>query len=72
MSREKPLDKYLELPHLDPSANIDVHGSQVELLKKSRCYQSAASMTCSTCHNVHVPQHDLGRILGTMSVVSQN
>jgi len=53
------LDKYLELPHLDPSANIDVHGSQVELLTKSRCYQSADSMTCSTCHNVHVPQHDL-------------
>jgi hypothetical protein len=53
------LDEYLELPHLDPSANIDVHGSQVELLKKSRCYQSAASMTCSTCHNVHVAQHDL-------------
>jgi hypothetical protein len=53
------LDTYLELPHLDPSANVDVHGSQVELLKKSRCYQSADSMTCSTCHNVHVPQHDL-------------
>ena len=53
------LDKYLDLPHLDPNANIDVHGSQVELLKKSRCYQSPASMTCSTCHNVHVRQHDL-------------
>ena len=58
----EPLDTYLELPHLDPSANIDVHGSQVELLKKSRCYQSADSMTCSTCHNVHVPQHDLAAI----------
>lgn len=55
----EPLDKYLALPQLDPSANIDVHGSQVELLKRSRCYQSSAAMTCSTCHNVHATQHDL-------------
>jgi len=57
----EPLDKYLALPHQDPNANIDVHGSQVELLKRSRCYQSSTStgMTCSTCHNVHGPQHDL-------------
>jgi hypothetical protein len=55
----EPLEKYLALPRLDPNASIDVHGSQVELLKKSRCYQSSAAMTCSTCHNVHVPQHDL-------------
>jgi Cytochrome c554 and c-prime len=55
----EPLEKYLALPRLDPNANIDVHGSQVELLKRSRCYQSSAAMTCSTCHNVHVAQHDL-------------
>jgi hypothetical protein len=55
----EPLDKYLLLPHLDPNANIDVHGSQVELLKRSRCYASSSSMTCSTCHNVHLAQHDL-------------
>jgi hypothetical protein len=55
----EPLDKYLLLPQLDPNANIDVHGSQVELLKRSRCYESSSSMTCSTCHNVHLAQHDL-------------
>jgi hypothetical protein len=55
----EPLEKYLALPHLDPDASIDVHGSQVELLKKSRCYQASAAMTCSTCHNVHATQHDL-------------
>jgi hypothetical protein len=55
----EPLDKYLLLPHLDPNANIDVHGSQVELLKRSRCYESSSSMICSTCHNVHLAQHDL-------------
>jgi hypothetical protein len=51
------LDKYIDLPQPGPEADIDVHGSQVELLKKSRCYQSS-SMTCLTCHDVHETQHD--------------
>ncbi len=53
----EPLDKYIELPQPDPNAPIDVHGDQVELLKKSRCYQSS-TMTCLTCHDVHTSQHD--------------
>jgi hypothetical protein len=60
----EPLEKYLILPHLDPDADIDVHGSQVELLKKSRCYQASSAMTCSTCHNVHATQHDLAAFSG--------
>jgi hypothetical protein len=52
------LDEYLKLPPSDPNAQIDVHGNQVELLEKSRCFQSSA-MTCMTCHDVHVVQHDL-------------
>jgi Cytochrome c554 and c-prime len=51
------LDKYLDLPKPDPNAPIDVHGDQVELLKKSRCFQSS-SMTCLTCHDVHTSQRD--------------
>jgi len=47
------IDDYLNLESLDPEAPIDVHGSQVELLKKSRCFQSSKTMTCSTCHEVH-------------------
>jgi len=54
----EPLDKYIELPPPDPSAPIDVHGSQVELLKRSRCFESSG-MTCMTCHDVHTTQHDL-------------
>ena len=54
----EPLDKYLELPQPDPKAEVDVHGSQVELLEKSRCFRSSA-MTCLTCHDVHTSQHDL-------------
>ena len=52
------LDDYLALPHPGPAVQVDVHGSQVELLKRSRCFQSS-TMTCSTCHDVHLPQHDL-------------
>ena len=52
------LDSYIDLPHPDPSAQVDVHGSQVELLKRSRCFQSS-NMTCFTCHDVHTQQHDL-------------
>jgi hypothetical protein len=54
----EPLNKYIELPPPDPTAPIDVHGSQVELLTRSRCFESS-SMTCLTCHDVHTPQHDL-------------
>jgi cytochrome c554/c'-like protein len=54
----EPLEKYLKLPRADANAQLDVHGSQVELLEKSRCFQSSG-MTCSTCHDVHTPQHDL-------------
>jgi hypothetical protein len=51
------LDKFIELPQPDPDSPIDVHGDQVGLLKKSRCYQSS-EMTCLTCHDVHASQHD--------------
>jgi hypothetical protein len=54
----EPLDRYIELPPPDPTAPIDVHGSQVELLTRSRCFESS-TMTCVTCHDVHLPQHDL-------------
>ena len=54
----EPLDKYLELPRSEPNAQVDVHGSQVELLERSRCFQASA-MTCLTCHDVHTRQHDL-------------
>jgi hypothetical protein len=41
---------------LNPLARVDVHGNQVALLEKSRCFQSSGSMTCSTCHNLHEPE----------------
>jgi hypothetical protein len=53
-----PLDQYLNFPKHDPAAPLDVHGNQVETLKQSRCFV-ASSMTCLTCHNVHVAQRNL-------------
>jgi hypothetical protein len=38
-------------------ASVDVHGNQVALLARSRCYQSSPVMTCSTCHDEHAPEH---------------
>ncbi|MGC2404534.1 MAG: multiheme c-type cytochrome [Acidobacteriaceae bacterium] len=52
------LEKYINFPKPEPGAPLDVHGNQVEMLKQSRCYLQS-SMTCETCHNVHVAQHDL-------------
>jgi Cytochrome c554 and c-prime len=54
----QPLAEYIEMPPADEYTQIDVHGSQVELLKRSRCFESS-KMTCVTCHDVHTPQHNL-------------
>jgi hypothetical protein len=32
---------------------VDVHGNQVILLQRSRCFLSSPNMTCSTCHDLH-------------------
>ena len=53
----EPIGKYLQFDS-PGSGSIDVHGNQVALLEKSRCFQSSGTMTCSTCHNVHQPQRD--------------
>jgi len=49
----EPLDRYFAPEPGDSANQPDVHGNQVGLLKKSRCYQSSPAMSCSTCHNVH-------------------
>jgi hypothetical protein len=52
-----PLASYISLQS-DPRARVDVHGNQVALLEKSRCFQSSPSMTCSTCHELHAPERE--------------
>ena len=52
----KALDNYLRPNEGEVAAHPDVHGNQVGLLEKSRCYLSSPSMSCSTCHNIHQPE----------------
>jgi hypothetical protein len=51
------LASYISL-EADPRARVDVHGNQVALLEKSRCFQSSPTMTCSTCHDLHKPERE--------------
>jgi Cytochrome c554 and c-prime len=34
----------------------DVHGNQVGLLRRSRCFLESPKMSCSTCHDVHAAE----------------
>lgn len=52
------LDQHLKLPIPPPDEPVDVHGNQVALLERSRCFRSS-QMTCATCHDVHRPQRDV-------------
>lgn len=52
------LDRYLQPNLADNAEHPDVHGNQVGLLKRSRCYLSSPAMSCSTCHEVQAPEHE--------------
>jgi hypothetical protein len=51
------LDNYIQFEKPKPDEPLDVHGNQLELLERSKCFQSS-NMTCSTCHDVHRTQRD--------------
>ena len=49
----RPLNEYFKpLPSPDLE-HPDVHGNQVGLLQRSKCYRQSSQMSCSTCHDVH-------------------
>ena len=52
----EPLENYFKPLPSDSLEHPDVHGNQVGLLQRSRCYLSSPNMTCSTCHDVHAPE----------------
>lgn len=52
------LNAYLVPPSEHDEPTPDVHGNQVGLLERSKCFRSSPDMSCSTCHDVHVPQRD--------------
>jgi hypothetical protein len=47
------LSEYVKLQPPNATDRLDVHGNQVNLLQRSRCFQASPEMTCSTCHDVH-------------------
>ncbi len=51
----QPLENFIKLQKPDEDARVDVHGKQVALTQRSRCYQSS-QLTCTTCHDVHAPE----------------
>ena len=53
------LEDFLKLETPKPNEPLDVHGNQVALLERSKCFKSS-EMTCSTCHNTHVRQREVG------------
>ena len=55
----QPLANYINLAVSSKEVDVDVHGHQVELLARSKCFQASPDMTCSTCHNIHKSESDL-------------
>ena len=49
----RPLSEYFKALPSGGSEHPDVHGNQVGLLERSKCYRSSEKMSCSTCHDVH-------------------
>ncbi len=52
----EPLTMFFKPLDVPASEHPDVHGNQVGLLERSRCFQESPAMTCSTCHNTHAPE----------------
>lgn len=52
----EPMDRYFAAASADKPMTADVHGNQVGLLERSRCFVASPTMTCSTCHDVHAPE----------------
>jgi hypothetical protein len=44
---------------LDSDPKAEVHGNQVGLLRRSRCFQNSPAMSCLNCHHVHRLERDL-------------
>ena len=49
----RPLSEFFKALPAPEVEHPDVHGNQVGLLQRSKCYRSSDKMSCTTCHNVH-------------------
>jgi hypothetical protein len=55
----RPLSEYFKALPSSSSEHPDVHGNQVALLQRSKCYRSSEKMSCSTCHDVHTTEQTI-------------
>jgi hypothetical protein len=53
----RPLSDYFKLLPSPDVEHPDVHGNQVGLLERSKCYRSSEKMNCTICHDVHTTEH---------------
>ncbi|HEY3132898.1 MAG TPA: multiheme c-type cytochrome [Acidobacteriota bacterium] len=53
------LDEYRPPESDRNNLTADVHGNQIGLLLRSKCFRSSGEMSCSTCHDVHQQERDL-------------
>jgi len=58
----EPLDDYFQPSQDLSNPSPDVHGNQVELLRRTACFKGSPGMTCATCHDVHRTERDLTRL----------
>ena len=58
------LDNFLQPTPSLTSSTAEVHGNQVGLLMRSRCFRFSATMSCSTCHDVHQIQREAANFSG--------
>ncbi len=57
----EPLGNYFEPALPEPNPTAEVHGNQVGLLQRSRCFQASPALSCAMCHNVHQTQRNAAR-----------
>jgi hypothetical protein len=58
----EPLDDWFK-PATDLNdPKPDVHGNQLALMRRTPCFRASPAMTCTSCHDPHVMERDLGRL----------
>jgi hypothetical protein len=55
----RPLSEFFKPLPSPEVEHPDVHGNQVGLLQRSKCYRSSDKMSCTICHDVHTTEHSV-------------
>lgn len=54
----EPLDDWFHPAADRDDPRPDVHGNQVELMRRTACFRASPEMTCASCHDPHVMERD--------------